>query len=96
MFEMLDQGIHDEKILAYASGNPRYSAVSSYTEIPPHILLEVEHFFSIYKDLEGKRTKVLGWSDIEKARQMITACHQRFLQQHTVANDEHEQSYSEV
>src|ERR1700734_3817455 len=52
MFEMLDQGIHDEKILAYAVGNPRYSAVGSYTEIPPHILLEVEHFFSVYKDLE--------------------------------------------
>jgi inorganic pyrophosphatase len=27
MFEMLDQGIPDEKILAYATGNPRYGEI---------------------------------------------------------------------
>jgi inorganic pyrophosphatase len=80
LFEMLDQGVPDEKILAYATGNPRFSTIENYTQVQPHILLEVEHFFSIYKDLEGKRTKVLGWKDRNAAHEMIQSCHQRYLQ----------------
>jgi inorganic pyrophosphatase len=34
--------------------------------------------FSIYKDLEGKRTKVLGWKDRESAHEIILASHARF------------------
>lgn len=96
MFEMLDQGVCDEKILAYATGNPRYSQIRHYTEIPRHMLLEIEHFFSIYKDLEGKRTEVVGWKDLQSAHMMIAACHERFLQTNVVAEGEHERSYSKV
>lgn len=78
MFEMLDQGISDEKVLACATGNPRFRDIHSYTEIPPHILREIEHFFSIYKDLEGKRTSVLGWKSREEAHKVIQSSHERF------------------
>lgn len=78
LFQMLDQGIPDEKILACATGNPRLASVQNYTEIQPHILREVAHFFSIYKDLEGKRTKVLGWKDRDAAHKVITSSHARF------------------
>jgi inorganic pyrophosphatase len=94
MFEMLDQGIHDEKILAYCTGNPRYVQYESYKEIPSHFLREIEHFFSVYKDLEGKQTQVLGWKDLEAAQQMIANCHDRFRQQHTAAEGDLEPSYS--
>jgi inorganic pyrophosphatase len=80
VFEMLDQGVPDEKILAYATGNPRFSSVESYTQVQHHVLLEIEHFFSIYKDLEGNRTKVLGWKDRDAAREIIRASHQRYLE----------------
>ncbi len=96
MFEMLDQGIPDEKILAYATGNPRYAQIESFREILPHLLREIEHFFSIYKDLEGKRTKALGWKDSAAAHQMITNCHERFLQQRATAEGEHEPSSPKV
>jgi inorganic pyrophosphatase len=78
LFEMLDQGVRDEKILAYATGNPRFSTIQNYTEVLPHILREIEHFFSIYKDLEGKRTEVLGWKDRETAHEIIQLSHARF------------------
>jgi len=76
---MLDSGACDEKILAYAMGNPRFSGIRSYTEIQPHVLLEVEHFFSVYKDLEEKQTKVLGWKDREAAYEVIRSSHERFI-----------------
>jgi inorganic pyrophosphatase len=78
LFEMLDQGSCDEKIVAYATANPRFTNIQSYTEVQPHVLLEVAHFFFVYKDLEGKRTKVLGWKDREAAYAVIRSSHERF------------------
>jgi inorganic pyrophosphatase len=78
LFEMLDQGMPDEKILAYATGNPRFSSINGYSDVMPHVLREVEHFFSVYKNLEGKRTEVLGWKDSEAAFEAIRSSHERF------------------
>jgi inorganic pyrophosphatase len=80
---MLDQGVPDEKILAYSTGNPRFSSIQNYKDVPHHILLEVERFFSIYKDLEHKRIQVLGWKDREAAHEVIRSSHQRFLENKT-------------
>src|SRR6204780_2779197 len=69
--DMIDQGQGDEKILAVGVGNPRYKDVANYSEIYPHILKEITHFFSIYKDLEGKRVEVRGWRDASHARDRV-------------------------
>ena len=76
---MLDQGVPDEKIVAFAIGNPRAKDIENYRDVMPHILREIEHFFSVYKSLEGKRTEVLGWKDRESAYEVIRASHERFL-----------------
>ena len=76
--EMLDQGVRDEKILAVAENDPRYREVKTYQEVYPHVLKEIEHFFSIYKDLEKKRTQMIGWHDAEVARALIRKAHNHF------------------
>ena len=76
--DMIDQGQGDEKILCVGAGNPRYNDVSNYSEIYPHILKEITHFFSIYKDLEGKRVEVRGWRDAEWAKEIIMKAQQAF------------------
>lgn len=78
MLEMIDQGAKDEKILGVASNNPRYREVKDYTEIYPHMLLEISHFFATYKDLEGKRAIVSGWKNVDVARQVILESHARY------------------
>jgi inorganic pyrophosphatase len=78
LFEMLDQGVRDEKVLAYATGNPRFTTIENYTEVQSHILREVEHFFATYKDLEGKRTQVPGWKDRQAAHDIIQLSHTRY------------------
>ncbi|MEO6966573.1 MAG: inorganic diphosphatase [Acidobacteriaceae bacterium] len=75
---MMDQGIPDEKVLSVGRSNPRYANAWDYTEIYPHMLREITHFFSIYKDLEGKRVEVKGWHDAAHAREAITASMRRF------------------
>lgn len=79
VLEMLDQGVRDEKVLAVVNNDPRYSEVCNYTDISTHILREIEHFFSIYKDLEGKRTKTIAWHDDQEARRIILESRERFF-----------------
>jgi inorganic pyrophosphatase len=45
--------------------------VHDLVDFPSHFLREVEHFFKIYKDLEGKRVEIIGWFDAEEARRII-------------------------
>ena len=80
LLEMLDQGVKDEKVFAVASCNPRFEEVHNYTDVNAHVLREIEHFFSIYKDLEGKRVKLSGWKDAAVAHQVIMDSHQRYLE----------------
>ncbi len=79
VLEMVDQGQGDEKILAVGVGNPRYQDVHDYSEIYPHILKEITHFFSIYKDLEHKNVEVKGFRDAEFAKTVITKAQQAYL-----------------
>jgi inorganic pyrophosphatase len=72
LLEMLDQGVLDEKVLAVGKNNPRYTNVWNYTDIYPHMLKEITHFFSIYKDLEGKRVEIRQWHDAAYARDRVT------------------------
>ena len=47
------------------NGNPRYDQVQTMDEIFAHVRREIEHFFTIYKELEGRQTSTLGWGDRE-------------------------------
>jgi inorganic pyrophosphatase len=81
MLEMVDQEMKDEKILAVGTNNPVFANVDDYAQLYPHLLLEIEHFFSMYKELEAKATKILGWQNAERARAMVVECQSRFAGQ---------------
>ena len=83
VLEMLDQGLNDEKVLCVGRGNPRYKDVWNFSEIYPHMLKEITHFFAIYKDLEGKRVEVKGWRDASFARNKVLEAQQRFIDNKT-------------
>ena len=52
------QGAGDEKIIAIPFGDPTFIAYKDITSLPRHIFDEIHHFFSVYKELEGKETEV--------------------------------------
>jgi len=83
VLEMLDQGVADEKVLCVGKNNPRYKDVTSYSQIYPHMLREITHFFAIYKDLEGKRVEVKGWQDAAYARGKVIEAAERFIENKT-------------
>ncbi len=79
LLDMEDEGEPDEKILAVPVDNPRYDTIQDYRDILPHMLREIEHFFRIYKELEGKRVVTKGWHDAATAMKAIKRCHEKFL-----------------
>ena len=83
VLEMIDQGQGDEKILCVGEGNPRYNDVNEYSDIYPHILKEITHFFSIYKDLEGKNVEVKGWKGAAAATAVIEKAQQQYIDNKT-------------
>ena len=64
---MHDEKGEDEKILAVPDVDPRFDELKHLSDMRPHRLREVEHFFSIYKDLEDKKVEIKGWEDRDSA-----------------------------
>ncbi|MBP5281378.1 MAG: inorganic diphosphatase, partial [Lachnospiraceae bacterium] len=71
---MLDCGMGDEKIIAMPYGDPNYNMYHDISELPKHIFDEIQHFFSVYKNLEGKETKVDDILNADEAVKVIEHC----------------------
>ena len=72
---MEDDSGKDEKILAVPSSHltKRYEGIENFSDLPDITLLQIQHFFEHYKDLEpGKWVKIGDWMDADMARRLIT------------------------
>jgi inorganic pyrophosphatase len=72
--EMSDEKGEDQKLLAVPAHDPRYDGNRHIDTISRHRLREIEHFFNIYKELEGKQTRVDGWRGLDEAHELIRRC----------------------
>ncbi len=82
VLKMLDQNVSDEKILAVVATSAIHQAVKTHADLAPHVLKEIEHFFSVYKALEEKHTTIQGWGEVAHAHELIRKTHQRFADTH--------------
>ena len=78
VLRMLDRGEPDDKILAVPTSDPHHEEYFDIADLPQHYLAEVEHFFQIYKDLEGKRMQIVGWEKSEAAMRVINESIERY------------------
>ena len=69
--KMTDDKGQDEKILAVPVDDPRFNERRSLKDVRKHILLEIEHFFQIYKDLENKFVEIDKWYDLEDTKKLV-------------------------
>jgi inorganic pyrophosphatase len=80
LLEMTDGGLQDDKILAVPVGEPAFDEIHNFTQIFPHLLRKISHFFETYKALEGKSTQIGAWRDAAHARRITTEAYQRFFE----------------
>ena len=71
VISMLDNGRHDEKIIAIPFNDPNYNQYKNIEQLPKHIFDEMKHFFSVYKSLENMSTAVQEVKDHEEAERII-------------------------
>src|SRR3954462_7105156 len=79
VLNMVDSDQHDQKILAVPTRNPRYDQIHTMDQIFSHVRREIEHFFTIYKELQGALTRMEGWGGPREARRAILASRDRYL-----------------
>ena len=68
VLNMVDREEDDQKIIAVPTRNPRYDQIHTMDQVFPHVRRELEHFFSIYKELEGRVATTQGWGGPREAR----------------------------
>lgn len=68
---LTDKDETDEKIIAIPFGDPQYNSFKDISNLPAHILDELKHFLSVYKQLENKIVKVIKTGDSEDAKRVI-------------------------
>jgi inorganic pyrophosphatase len=71
LFEMRDEKGEDDKIVCVPTHDPGWNHCETLEDIPAQLQREISHFFSVYKDLEGKAVEVVGWRSREDALAVI-------------------------
>ena len=77
MFRMWDEKGQDQKILCVPLRDPAWSYVKELGDLRATLRAEIEHFFAVYKDLEGKPTGTEGFAERDEAIQVIEEARRR-------------------
>lgn len=79
VLKMIDNGRNDEKIIAVPYRDPNYNTYQDISELPGHIFEEMQHFFTVYKELENKKTAVDDVAGANEARQIISDAIENYI-----------------
>jgi inorganic pyrophosphatase len=78
MFRMTDEKGPDDKVLCVPTHDPRMEHIRDINHVPKFDLLEIQHFFEVYKDLEpGKSVEGADWVGRTEAELEINASFER-------------------
>jgi len=78
VFHMTDEKGPDEKIICVPVSDPIWCNNNEISDLNPHRLKEIEHFFQVYKDLEKKKVDTGGWGDAAEAVKIYKECIKRY------------------
>jgi inorganic pyrophosphatase len=71
-----DKGI-DDKVCCVPLSDPNWNHMETLDDLPQPLRDEISHFYSIYKQPEGKHVMVDGWFSREEALETIEAARRR-------------------
>ena len=81
MFRMTDEAGGDDKVLCVPASDHRRDHLRDMSDVREYLLLEIQHFFTVYKDLEpGKSVEGATWADRAEAEAEVVASFERAKQ----------------
>jgi inorganic pyrophosphatase len=82
VFHMEDEAGGDDKVLCVPSHDPRQEHLRDIHHLPEFERLEIQHFFTVYKDLEpGKSVEGATWVGRTEAEREIVASRRRYAEE---------------
>jgi inorganic pyrophosphatase len=72
VMDMIDSGESDAKIIAVPVSDPRFGNMHDLSDINPHFIKEVTHFYENYKKLQNKEVSIPSIRDAKAAKEVIT------------------------
>ena len=78
LFRMEDDKGQDDKVICVPDHDPNWEDVDEMEDIPRQLRVEIEHFFSIYKQPEGKAVEIGGWYDRADALKVLEQARERW------------------
>ncbi|HEV7640241.1 MAG TPA: inorganic diphosphatase [Gaiellaceae bacterium] len=77
VFHMTDEKGQDDKVLCVPLNEPSWNSIADIHDVPAQLRNEIEHFFQVYKDLEGVTTVTRGFGNRSDAQGIIAASRER-------------------
>ena len=78
MFRMTDEAGGDDKVVCVPASDHRRDHLRDLSDIRYYLVTEIEHFFSVYTDLEpGKSVEGSSWTGVEEAEAEVHASFKR-------------------
>ena len=71
VLDMIDDGESDAKIIAVPVKDPRWKEVKDLSDVNPHTIDEIKHFFETYKQIQKKTVTIPTIRDAKTAKEVI-------------------------
>lgn len=68
IMEMVDGGDRDDKVVAVPVDDPRFDDIHDLSDLNPHFVKEMTHFFETYKKIQNKEVSVGSWHGKDAAK----------------------------
>jgi inorganic pyrophosphatase len=79
VLEMSDEGGRDDHIVCVPWNDPEWNRLNDVEDLSEQLRAEIQHFFSVYKDLDPARhSEVHGWADRAAAQLVLEQTRERF------------------
>lgn len=71
VLDMIDDGESDAKILAVPVKDPRFNDIKDLSDVNPHTIEEIKHFFETYKQIQKKTVTIPTIRDAKAAMEVV-------------------------
>ena len=71
VLDMIDEGESDAKIIGVPVKDPRWNEVKDLSDVNPHTIEEIKHFFETYKQIQKKTVSIPTIRDAKSAMEVV-------------------------
>ena len=71
VLRMDDEEGHSDKLVCVPADDPSWDDVDGIEALSEQLRNEIQHFYSMYKEPEGKHVEIHGWEDREAAEALV-------------------------